>query len=120
MHTHFAFDELSEWHQEMLSRLLNASFPGQQDLKLQVLESRFRVIDKNQSLEILPTSSAATRVVRTVPVEARTLDVDGVPIESLLFTRHGFAYMLEIMRADGEPVKRLPPATAFDIIALGS
>ena len=113
------FQELSVWHQEMLSRLLDTSFPGQPELKAQVLTSRFGVIDKNQSLEIFPTNSVVPPVVKTIPVEAYASDEDGVHIESLLFTRHGLAYMLEILRADGKQIKQLPPATAFNVMVLG-
>jgi hypothetical protein len=113
------FNKLSPWHREILSRLLDTPFPGQHELAAQVRNSRFRIIDKNQSLEILPSSSVATSVVKTVPVEASAPDEDSVPIQVLLFTRHGLAYMLEILRADGEQIKRLPLASAFDIIVLG-
>lgn len=117
--TNYAFQELSEWHRGMLCQLLDAPFPGQAELKTQILASRFRVIDKNQSLEIFPTSAVAAPVVKTIPVEASARDADGVPIQSLLFTRHGLAYMLEILRADGEQVKRLPSAPAFNVSVLG-
>jgi YD repeat-containing protein len=112
------FQELSEWHRGILSRLLDAPFPGQPELKTQVLTSRFRIIDNNQSLEIFPTSAVAAPVVKTIPVEASAPDEDGVPIQSLLFTRHGLAYMLEILRADGKQVKRLPSAPAFNVTVL--
>jgi len=103
----------------MLTRLLNASFPGQQELKSQVLDSRFRVIDGNQSLEIFPTSSIAAPVAKRIPVEAYAADEDGMQIQLLLFTRQGLAYMLEVLRGDGEQVKRLPPASAFNVTVLG-
>lgn len=117
--TDWAFQDLPMWHQEMLTRLLEAPFPGQQELKAQVLNSRFRIIDNNQSLEIIPTSSDPAPVVKTIPVEALAADEEGVPIQSLLFVRHGLAYMLEIIRADGEQVRLLPPARAFNVTVLG-
>lgn len=113
------FQELSEWHREMLTRLLNAPFPGQQELKSQVLTSHFRAIDINQSLEIFPTSSIVAPVVKRIPVEAYAADEDGVQIQLLLFTRQGLAYMLEVLRGDGEQVKRLPPVSAFNVTVLG-
>ena len=103
----------------MLNRLLEESFPGHQELKAQILTSHFGIIDDNHSLEIIPTNSDAAPVVKTVPVEASAADEDGMPIESLLFTRHGLAYMLEILRADGGRVKCLPPVTAFNVMVLG-
>lgn len=118
-HTSCIFHELSEWHREVLSRLLNAPFSGQPELKAQVLAARFRVIDDNQSLEIIPTSSVPAPIIKTVPVWVSAADEDGVPIELLLFTRHGSAYMLEVLRADGEQVKRLPPGISLKIMVLG-
>lgn len=117
--TNLTFQELPIWHQEMLFCLLNASFPGQPELKAQVLTARFAVIDKNQNLEIFPANSVAAPVVKTIPVWAYAADEDGVPIEPLLFTRHGLAYMLEVLRADGQQIKRLPPASAFSVTVLG-
>jgi hypothetical protein len=114
------FQELSVWHRDLLCRLLNVSFPGQQELKSQIMASHFRVIDANQSLEISPMSNIAAPVVKTVPVEGLASDKDGVPIQALLFTRRGAAYMLEILRGDGDSVKTLPPASAFDIIVLAT
>jgi hypothetical protein len=112
------FQELSEWHRTMLSRLLDASFPGQQELRAQVFASHFQAIDQNQSLKISPRADLSAPVVKTIPVEAWASGEDGIPIQALLFTRHGLAYMLEILRADGGLIKRLPPASAFDVTVL--
>ena len=116
-----AFRELSNWHQAMLIRLLDAPFPGQKELKTQVLDGRFRVLDENLSLEIRSNCStvAPAPVVKTIPVEAGALDVDEVPIQVLLFTRHGLAYMLEILRPDGNQVKSMPPPNVFEVMVLG-
>ena len=75
------FKELSEWHQSIMRRLLDASFPGQQGLKTQLLGSRFRLIDANQSLEITSESGIAAPVIKTIPVEAVASDEDGTPIQ---------------------------------------
>lgn len=113
------FNELSDWYREILSRLLNVSFPGQPQLKAQVLSSRFAMFDNSRSLEIFPLKCDAAPVAKTIPVEAFASDCDGVLIQSLLFTRHGMAYMLEVIREDGNEIRDLPPASKFEVIVLG-
>jgi hypothetical protein len=114
------FHQLPAWHQCVLRSMLNATFPGQEELRMQILASHFRIVDKNQSLSILPDDGSAAPVVKTIPVEASAADEDGVPIQLLLFTRHGFAYMLEIIRADGQPVKQMPQSDEFVVMVLGT
>ena len=115
---YLAFQELPQWHRDMLCRFLNTPFPGQAELLTQIVNSRFSIIDDNQSLEICPPNSVPAPVIKTIPVEAYASDKDGVPILSLLFTRNGLAYMLEIFRADGGQLTELPPVTAFNIMVL--
>jgi hypothetical protein len=112
------FQELPDWHQKMLSRLLGAAFQGQQELRTQILTARFTTMENGQSLEISPVNTEPAPVVKTIPVEASALDEDGVPIQALLFTGHGLAYMLDVFRADGDPIRRLPPPSAFEVMVL--
>lgn len=114
------FEELSAWHQNMISCLLKHSFPGIQEISHQIESASFEIIDKNKSLGVFPSISIAAPVIKTIPIEARAVDTDGVPIEVLLFTRKGFVCMLEILRGDGEKVENLPEVDQFEVILLGS
>ena len=114
------FNELPLWHQEILSRLLDASFIGKRELATQILASRFKIIDANQSLEILATDSIRAPVIKTIPVEASAMDDNGLQIQVLLFTRHGLPYMLEVLRVDGGEISRLPPSDSFSVTVLGT
>jgi hypothetical protein len=118
MNDNIQFHELPVWNRELLSRLLNADFPGQQELKSQISTATYKIIDANQSLSISPTKSVPGQFAKTIPVEASGSDQDGVLIQTLLFTRQGFAYMLEVLREDGNPVKCLPPASEFSVTVL--
>src|SRR4051812_36941694 len=92
--TKLALSQLPRWHQEMLIRLLDTPFPGQKELKSQVLSSLFTTINE-RSIEIFPTVSTPAPVVKTVPVEAVAY-VKDEPISALLYTSKGFAYLFEI------------------------
>jgi hypothetical protein len=110
-----SFSELPAWHRELLTKLLESPFPGNTELMGQVFASNFSIVDDNQSLKIVCSACTPASVRKTIPVEARALDSDGVPIESLLFTREGLAYLLENRRLDGELIKDMPPVKAFNV-----
>jgi len=59
-------------------------------------------------------------VAKAIPVEAWAKDEDGVFIQALLFVREGEPYMLEVLRGDGQPVKRLPEPAMFEVQVLGA
>lgn len=118
MNESLQFHELPIWHRELLTRLLNVDFPGRFQLKDQIATANYKIIDANQSLSISPTNGIPGEFLKTIPVEANAQDHDEVPIQALLFIREGFAYMLEILRGDGNPVKLFPPATKFEVMVL--
>lgn len=89
-------------------------------MKAQLEAAEFEIIDSNQSVAIFPPETQSAPVTKTVPVEAHAADVDGVPIELLLFTRKGGAYMLEVLRADGNKVQALPAADEFHVMVLAA
>ena len=113
------FSELSEWHQNLLHRLLDADFPGRPQLVDQLTSAEFRVVDNNGSLSISPTNKIpAADLKKRIPVEAYADDCDEIPVHALLFTSQGFAYLLELLRGDGNPIKRMPPVDSFEIMVL--
>jgi len=113
-----SLNALPRWHQEMIARLLGASFPGQHEVAEQLATARFEIIDGNKSLNIFPSASVKAPVQKTIPVEASVADKDGILIQVLLFVRAGAVYMLEILREDGEPVKEMPSVDKFDVVVL--
>jgi hypothetical protein len=73
-----------------------------------------RRIDAEGSLELQPSHDARpAEVVRRIPVEAETEDVDGVPIHVLLHVVNGYMNELEVYREDSARLDRpLKPQSA--------
>jgi hypothetical protein len=112
------YDALSHWHREILARLLLAEFPGKAEIQKQLVSATFEVIDANQSLKIVPSTSLRAPVQKTIPVEGHAPDQDEALIQVLLFTRDGRVSMLELLREDGEPIRNLPPVGKFEVLTL--
>jgi hypothetical protein len=112
------FEEIPPWHREILAKLLRADFPGKAEITQQINTARFRIIDANQSLGISALDSLVAPVVKTIPVEAYATDQDGALVQIMLFTRGGRAYMLEILREDGNSVREFPLIEKFTVLVL--
>src|ERR1041385_4395678 len=108
MASELIFKTLPDWHKQMLLLLLSASFPGKEELHMQIDSAKFEIIDKNGSLKIVPRSFIKAPLEKTIPVEAWANDQDGILIQVMLFASFGFANMLEVLREDSEPVIKLP------------
>jgi len=116
------FRDLTQFEVELLSRLLDVAEenePGRyavQELRAQAATCRVRTIteygDNYGSFELeLPFSPPFDHLEPIVDTIAD--DEDGVPIEAILFLANGRLYELEIVRADGLPLKKMPAATQF-------
>lgn len=113
------FKNLPSWYKEIFDLILNAEFSGKNEIKRQVLSSKFKIIDVNGSMSILPSRKEKAPILKTIPVEAYAQDQDGIEIQVLLFTERRIVYMLEISRVDSERVIELPPANKFEVMVLG-
>ncbi len=111
--------ELSAWHRQMIDKLLAADFTGKIELANQIFSASFEIADENGSLFINPTIDGEAPLIKTIPVEAFSEDIDGAEISVLLFTSFDRAKTLEILRIDGEPVQKLPPVEEFTVMVLG-
>lgn len=102
-----------------LHRLLTAEFTGRDEIAKQLHELQVRVIDDDGSLELKPTKDAPVATVKqSIPVEAEGRDEDGVPVYLLLFVENGYIKELEIYKADGSPIRRMPSASEFETMVL--
>jgi hypothetical protein len=117
-HKTFSFHELPVWHQAMLNKMMDAIFPGKEEISQQLSTAVFRFFDSELSLSIAPKEdSPKAPVIQNAPVQAMYRDSNGFPIDIILFV--GISkrvYMLQILRMDSEPQKPLPPVNAFRIV----
>lgn len=113
------FELLPVWHQKIIINLLNTTFVGRDQIKLQLETAYFEIIDKNGSLKIYPQFAKEAPIEKTIPVESWAYDSDGILIQILLFTINGVVNMLEIIREDGKAVFKMPFVEEFKVIVLG-
>lgn len=104
--------------QALLERLLEADFPGRDDLRPMIRDLQVRTIDDEGSLELQSQSSKRASVVKRIPIEAEARDEDEITIHVLLHVKDGQPAELEIFKDDGSSVKRMPSPTAFELIVL--
>jgi hypothetical protein len=102
----------------LLERLLQAEFPGRDELAPMVRSVLVKTIDEYGGLELRTEVSGEAPVVKRIPVEAEAKDEDGFGIHALLHVVGGRPVELEIYKDDGSIVKRMPPASAFELIVL--
>jgi hypothetical protein len=77
-----------------------------------------RTIDEDGGLEFRSDVGGEAPVVKRIPVEAEAKDDDGFRVHALLHVVGGRPTELEIYKDDGSRVKRIPPASAFELIVL--
>jgi hypothetical protein len=110
----------SQTERGILSRLIEADFPGRDQLEEQLANAIVRSIDEDGSLEIKADSGPSANVIKRVPVEAEAADSDGVPIQYLLHVVDGRAIELDVWKGDGTPIKRPPEPKDLRVIVLPS
>jgi hypothetical protein len=112
------FRKPTDEERSLLERLLEAEFPGREELAPMVRNILVRTIDEDGGLELRSQVEGQSRVVKRVPVEAAAEDEDGVVIHVLLHVVDGRPVELEFFREDGATVKRMPSPSALDLIVL--
>ena len=112
------FRKPTDGERSLLERLLEAEFPGRDELTPMFHEILVRTIDENGSLELRSEVGGEAHVVKRIPVEAEAKDDDGFRVHALLHVTGRRPTELEIYKDDGSRVKRMPPASAFELIVL--
>jgi hypothetical protein len=112
------FRKPSEKEQALLNRLLEAGFPGRDELVPLLREVLVRTIDDNGGLELLSQIDGSAPVVKRVPVEAEAKDDDGAVIHMLLHIVEGRPAELEFYRDGVGNVQTMPQPSAFELIVL--
>lgn len=101
-----------------IERLLTADFPGHEQIAQQLASVLVRRLDDEGSLQLVPQNDVRARVQKRVPVEGESSDNDGVPIYFLLHVVDSRVSELEIYKADGSPIHRMPSPEQVEVIAL--
>ena len=89
----------------VLARLMEASFPGRNEVASQIAVARVRPCDDDGCLEFERPDAPPAPVVRRIPVEAEAEEADGTTFHVLLHVVDGFINELERFREDGHPIQ---------------
>src|SRR5438094_5363254 len=111
---------LTKLERGYVDRLLSAQFPGREEVEEQLRSALARRIDDEGSVEIISASRLHAPVTKRIPVEGEARDVDGVPIHFLLHVVDSTVRELEIYKADGSPIRRMPAPEQVEVIVLPS
>jgi hypothetical protein len=112
------FREPTETERLLLERLLEAEFPGRDELAPLLRAIRVRTVDEDGSLALNSQIAGNARVVKRVPVEGEGKDEDGATVHMLLHVAAGRPVELEFFREDTQTVKKVPPPSSFELIVL--
>ena len=113
-----SFRELTAWERQILDRLVQANFPGRDEVAEQMKNCLVRTLDEHGCLEFDIRTDLKVPIVRGIPVEAEGRDDDGVQICVLLHVVDGKVKELEIFKVDGSPMLRMPKASELDVFVL--
>src|SRR5437660_9416683 len=102
----------------LMQRLLQADFPGKETVAHQLAKCEVRTIDSYGRLELCPQIGNPAAVIQRIPVEAEGSDEDGVPISVLLHVVNGVGSELEIYKADGSPIRKMPHPQDLQLVVL--
>jgi hypothetical protein len=112
------FREPTAVERSLLSRLLEADFPGKDELGFLLRTVLVRTIDEDGGLEIRSLAEGSAPVIKGIPVEAEAKADDGIVVHVLLHVREGRPVELEFYREDGARITQVPPPSAFQLIVL--
>jgi hypothetical protein len=110
---------ISPQESSIIDLLLEGPFLGRDEIRLQLAHARVTPIEEHGDnygsleFEVQPGPKALVR--ERVPVDARALDEDGVPIDYLLHVVDGVVKELEVVKADGSPIRRYPKASDLTV-----
>ena len=112
------FREPTEPERLLFYRLLEANFPGRDELGPLMRQVLIKIIDKDGRLKLQSQVEGRAPVVKRIPVEAEAKDEDGAVIHMLLHVVDGRPMVLEFFRDGDGTVIKMPPASAFELIVL--
>jgi hypothetical protein len=112
------FREPTDAERALISRLLEPSFQGRDEIRTILQSAQVRSIDEQGSLKFKSEVVGKVNGVKPIPVEAEANDTDGLAIHVLLHMVHGRPDELEIYKDDSSAIQRLPPPEEFDLIVL--
>jgi hypothetical protein len=110
------FRQLDSRERELLEKLLDAEFPGRDELRAQLGSVTAKQIGDDGTLMLRCASGPTSPSEYGPAIHGMCKDSDGMTIWFMLHTKGGFMHMLEIVKDDGSPIVNTP--TAHDLVVL--
>ena len=111
------FRQLSKRQRRIVEKLLETEFPGRDAPREQITSVTAKQIEEDGTLTLRCASGPPSRTRRTLAVEGKCKDADGMIISVMLHVdRNGFMNMLEIYKYDMSPI--INPPSADDLVVL--
>ncbi len=111
------FRQLTEQERGLVEKLLEAEFPGRDELRTQLGSVTAKQIEEDGTLSLRCDSGLPSPRKHTLAAEGTCKDADGGDMSVMLHVnKDGFMNMLEILKYDFSPIVK--PPTAHDLILL--
>jgi hypothetical protein len=106
-----AFRPLDDRERGLLEKLLEADFPGRDELRAQMSSLTGKQIEDDGTLSLRCASGPSAPTKYALAMEGECTDADGAKIAVMLHVdKAGLMTMLEIIRYDGSPIINPPSA----------
>ena len=106
------FRPLNDREMGLLEKLLEAPFPGSDELRAQMNSVTGKQIEDDGTLYLRCAAGPPAPTKYALVMEGVCTDADGGQIAVMLHVdRAGFMHMLEILKYDGSPIVRPPSAS---------
>lgn len=108
----------ARFYLNLLRQLLQDDFHGREELRAQLNHVKLISLDDISGdgsgvIELIVTDGPPAEVESRLVAEVTATDKDSVPISALLFVDDGKLHLLDIYRADGNPIVQMPSAEEF-------
>jgi hypothetical protein len=105
------FRPLDDRERGLLEKLLEADFPGRDELRAQMSSLTGKQIEEDGTLSLRCASGPPAPTKYRLAIEGSCIDADGAKIAVMLHVdKGGLMSMLEILRYDGSPIINPPSA----------
>jgi hypothetical protein len=109
------FRPLNDREMGLLEKLLEADFPGRDELRAQMNSVTGKQIESDGTLDLRCASGPPAPTKYAVAMEGVCTDADGGMMAIMLHVdKDGFMHMLEIIKYDGSPI--INPPSASDLV----
>ena len=111
------FRQLTDRERGLVEKLLDADFPGRDELRTQLASLTAKQIEEDGTLSLRCESGVPSPSKYRLAMEGWYKDADGMTISVMLhLDKNGFMSMLEIIKPGTSPI--INPPSSYDLVLL--